>query len=173
MLREGSQGLLAILDAAVDYHKSATPFLSPDLLSQQTQAALEYRRRLTRATDERAATFEKRINNLITLFFNHISQQDNAMLMRDSSSVKAIAFITLIFLPVTTVATICGSQFFYKLDKGGIAMDPSGWVMFVVSVVLSLLLLAVWGYYTKRLEQRFARGRGSSSRAARKLKLSA
>ncbi|KAK0749677.1 hypothetical protein B0T18DRAFT_427759 [Schizothecium vesticola] len=47
------------------------------------------------------------------------------MFMRDSASVKAIAVITLVFLRVTTVATICGLQFFYNCDDGGIAMDLS------------------------------------------------
>ena len=132
------------------------------------------RRRLVRATGERAATFEKRINNLINLFFNHISQQDNAMLMRDSASVKAIAVITLVFLPVTTVATICGSQFFYNGDDGGIAMHPSGWVMFAISTALSVILLLAWGCYSQSLERRFARGRKRGSRhAARKLRFSA
>jgi len=144
------------------------------LLHRQTQTALEYRRRLVRATGERAATFEKRINNLINLFFNHISQQDNAMLMRDSASVKAIAVITLVFLPVTTVATICGSQFFYNGDDVGIAMHPSGWVMFVISTALSVILLLAWGCYAQSLERRFARGRKRGSRhAARKLRFSA
>jgi uncharacterized membrane protein len=177
MLREGSQGLLATLNAATEYHRSIASDASASeaaaLLHQQTQAALDYRRQLVQATGERAATFEKRINNLITLFFNHISQQDNAMLMRDSASVKAIAVITLVFLPVTTVATICGSQFFYSADNGGIVMDPSGWLMFAVSTVLSLILLLAWGCYAQSLERRFARGRRRSQRVARKLKFSA
>ncbi|KAK4188600.1 hypothetical protein QBC35DRAFT_382171 [Podospora australis] len=166
MLREGSQGLLATLDAVVEHHKNHS--LCPEdhdslLLYKQTQEAFRYRRRLVQSTGERAATFEKRINNLTTLFFNHISQQDNAMLMRDSSSVKAIALITLIFLPVTTVATICGSEFFYSSDTGGesrsIQMDPSGWIMFGVSSALTLLFMWLWVWYTKSLEKRFARGR--------------
>jgi hypothetical protein len=183
MLREGSEGLLATLDAVVEHHHASTvsAALTADegtqpallLLHRQTQTALEYRRRLVRATGERAATFEKRINNLINLFFNHISQQDNAMLMRDSASVKAIAVITLVFLPVTTVATICGSQFFYSGDDGRIAMDPSGWLMFAVSTALSVTLLLAWGCYAQSLERRFARGRKRGRHVARKLRFSA
>ncbi|GAB1316544.1 hypothetical protein MFIFM68171_06754 [Madurella fahalii] len=168
MLREASQGLLAILNAVVEHHASA-PLLtvsSSDFLHKQTQSAFEYRRRLVQATGERAATFEKRISNLITLFFNHITQQDNSMLMRDSSSVKGIGIITLLCLPITTVATICGSQFFYDTENPdgthSVMMDPSGWIMFAVSTVLSLALFSAWAYYTRRLEERFARGQRSN-----------
>lgn len=178
MLREASHGLLEILNAVVEHHGSALLPAAPssNLLHKQTQAAFEYRRRLVQATGERAATFEKRIGNLITLFFNHITQQDNAMLMRDSSSVKGIGIITLLCLPITTVATICGSQFFYDAENPdgshSVMMDPSGWIMFVVSTVLSLALFLAWTYYTRALEERFARGR-RSDRDGRKLVFSA
>lgn len=140
MLREGCHGLLTTVDALVEHYEEYNT-ISDVVLRDKTYEAFKYRRRLVASTSERAATFEKRINNLTTLFFNHISQQDNAMLMRDSSSVKAIAVATLVFLPVTTVATICGSQFFYTPSDGGVKMDPTAWIMFGLSAVLSLVLL--------------------------------
>ncbi|KAK4202134.1 hypothetical protein QBC40DRAFT_45837 [Triangularia verruculosa] len=158
MLREGCHGLLTTVDAIVDHYQKYSA-INNVVLRDKTYEAFKYRRRLVASTSERAATFEKRINNLTTLFFNHISQQDNAMLMRDSSSVKAIAVVTLVFLPVTTVATICGSQFFYTPADGGIQMDPTAWVMFGLSGVLSLVLLGTWRFYTQSLEQKYARGR--------------
>ncbi|KAK0747329.1 hypothetical protein B0T21DRAFT_397728 [Apiosordaria backusii] len=158
MLREGCHGLLTTVDAIVDHYQKHTT-INDVVLRNKTHEAFKYRRRLVASTSERAATFEKRINNLTTLFFNHISQQDNAMLMRDSSSVKAIAVVTLVFLPVTTVATVCGSQFFYTPSDGGIKMDPTAWIMFGLSAILSLVLLGTWRFYTQSLEHKFARGR--------------
>ncbi|KAK4180189.1 hypothetical protein QBC36DRAFT_297774 [Triangularia setosa] len=158
MLREGCHGLLTTVDAVAEHYQKYNT-VNDVVLRDKTYEAFKYRRRLVASTSERAATFEKRINNLTTLFFNHISQQDNAMLMRDSSSVKAIAVVTLVFLPVTTVATICGSQFFYTPSDGGIKMDPKAWVMFGLSAVLSLVLLGTWSFYTQSLEQKYARGR--------------
>ncbi|KAK0667896.1 hypothetical protein QBC41DRAFT_394812 [Cercophora samala] len=158
MLREGCHGLLTTVDAIVDHYQKYST-VEDAVLRDKTYEAFKYRRRLVASTSERAATFEKRINNLTTLFFNHISQQDNAMLMKDSSSVKAIAVVTLVFLPVTTVATICGSEFFHTQSNGGIKMDSTAWIMFGLSAVLSVALLGTWRFYTQSLEQKFARGR--------------
>ncbi|CAP68207.1 uncharacterized protein PODANS_7_4700 [Podospora anserina S mat+] len=158
MLREGCHGLLSTVDAIVDHYQKYST-VEDAILRDKTYEAFKYRRRLVASTSERAGTFEKRINNLTTLFFNHISQQDNAMLMRDSSSVKAIAVVTLVFLPITTVATVCGSEFFYTRSEGGIRMDPTAWIMFGLSAVLSLVLLWMWNFYTQSLEEKFARGR--------------
>lgn len=84
-------------------------------------------------------------------------------MMRDSSSLRSIAFITLIFLPITTIATVCGSSFFYMAEHNdgsqSIQMDPTAWSMFFVSGLATFILIGVWTYQLKSLQKQFTRGR--------------
>lgn len=106
-------------------------------------------------------------------FFNHVSLRDTGIMMRDSSSLRSIALITLFFLPVTTVATICGSEFFYYSSENekrtqSIHMDPAAWNMFIVSGIVTVILMGAWTLQLKRLERQFYRGRTAQPRATKK-----
>lgn len=80
--------------------------------------------------------------------------------MRDSTSLKSVALLTAFFLPITTIATICGSEFFYTSDSDEtIQMNPAGWVMFGVSGIVTAILVGAWIWQVKKLEKRFARGK--------------
>lgn len=91
------------------------------------------------------------------------------MVMRDSTSLRNIALMTLFFLPVTTVATVSGSEFFYHTEKDdgsrAIHMDPAGWIMFLVSGLTTIIMVTIWGWQVKRLNERFTRGAADLRRA--------
>jgi Mg2+ and Co2+ transporter CorA len=52
------------------------------------------------------------IPNNIFQHANLVNQADSQLITRGSSSMETIAIVTLFFLPITTVATIFGTQFF-------------------------------------------------------------
>lgn len=84
-------------------------------------------------------------------------------MMRDSSSLRSIAYLTLIFLPITTIATICGSEFFYTVDLAdgtatSVRMNQSAWVMFLISGLVTLGLMMGWKWNSDRFDRQFARG---------------
>ncbi|PYH64274.1 uncharacterized protein BO88DRAFT_491489 [Aspergillus vadensis CBS 113365] len=93
---------------------------------------------------------EKRMNNIIALSFHLVTQDGNRIMQADSSSMATIAFVTLVFLPVSTVSTIFGNQFF-NFDPVTIRISQSFWIFWVVSVPLTLLVLLVWRVITKGL----------------------
>ncbi|XRM46719.1 hypothetical protein ABZX51_009748 [Aspergillus tubingensis] len=93
---------------------------------------------------------EKRMNNIIALSFHLVTQDGNRIMQADSSSMATIAFVTLVFLPVSTVSTIFGNQFF-NFDPVTIRISQSFWIFWVVSIPLTLLVLLVWRVVTKGL----------------------
>ena len=81
--------------------------------------SLEYRKRCFQSTLLRLHSLEKRMSNVIQLSFNLVTQADSgvmkadsAVLKTDSRAMKFIAFLTLVFLPATGVASVFSTPFF-------------------------------------------------------------
>ncbi|KAF2113209.1 hypothetical protein BDV96DRAFT_119380 [Lophiotrema nucula] len=65
--------------------------------------------------------------------------------LRYGLDMRIIAAVTLIFLPGTFVATFFSIDFFdFGPDNGGAKVSKWIWVYFVVTIVLTLAVLAVW-----------------------------
>jgi uncharacterized membrane protein AbrB (regulator of aidB expression) len=98
-----------------------------------------------------------------------MSLQDSGFMIRDSTSLRNIAALTLVFLPITTIATVCGSEFFYTAkgedgNPASVKMMESGWIMFILSLFMTLGLIVVWRWNAKRIGKAFSRGAGWQSR---------
>src|SRR4051812_13141780 len=81
-------------------------------LHEQVRESLRYRRSLFNSTKLRLTSLQKRVDNMTSLAFNLVTQQDSRLMIRDSASMTIISFITVLFLPTTGVATVVGSQVF-------------------------------------------------------------
>ena len=83
----------------------------------------------------------------------------------DSSSMKAIAVLTMVFLPSTAVAvcrfpdrswkkTLINSQTIFSMgpffDSGSFAVSSNFWLYWVVSVPTTLIVLLVWQIWLRR-----------------------
>ncbi|KIW19460.1 hypothetical protein PV08_00032 [Exophiala spinifera] len=117
--------------------------------TRKTNLALHYSESLFESVDLRAISMEKRMQNVINLSFNLVAQKDSSRIKTESSSMHTIALTTLIFLPISTVASIFGSAFFDF--NGGNTEDMSlsrhFWVFWVISVPLTVAVLTVWIYF--------------------------
>lgn len=92
--------------------------------------------------------------NVIQLSFHLVTVGDSRIMMSESQSMKTIAVMTLIFMPLSTVAGIFGSQFM-KLDEDApwhIRVSQDFWLLWVIAVPLTLIVLFVWRvwYYVVR-----------------------
>ncbi|KAK5476624.1 hypothetical protein LTR55_008677 [Exophiala xenobiotica] len=117
--------------------------------ARKTNSALHYQESLFESVGLRAVSMEKRMQNVINLSFNLVAQQDSRTIKVESSSMHTIALTTLIFLPVSTVASIFGSAFF---DFGGdnqndFTWSRDFWIFWIVSVPLTLAVLTIWIYF--------------------------
>ncbi|KAM7215571.1 hypothetical protein V8F06_009038 [Rhypophila decipiens] len=96
---------------------------------------------------------------------------------RDSSQMRSIALLTMVFLPMTTVASIFSTGFFtWDADTAQGEEVVSGWiwVLVVVSVGLTLAVVGIWWWATRRERKRAFAGReihGGLKRAIRAKKM--
>ena len=131
------------------------------LVRQQLRERLQYRRSLVRATQLRLSSLQQRVANVLTLSFNLVAQQDSMAMIQDSQSMRVIAAITMVFLPITGVATVVGSQLFSVAARrqggpGDIAWDvdatPLFWVTLWIAIPLTVfvaLLAAVFHWWMR------------------------
>lgn len=118
------------------------------LIQSQLTESFLYRRTRFRSTQLRLASLQKRVDNIIALAFNLVAQQGSMAMMQDSRVMKAIAAITMVFLPTTGVATVLGSQLFsseWREDKNGwtISMTPLFWLTWWISIPLTLCVIGL------------------------------
>lgn len=138
---------------------STTTTLTSTSISSQLRSNLLYRHSLFKSTDLRLRSLSKRIDNAINLAFNMVTQQDSMVMLQDSSSMKIIAAITLLFLPTTTVATIAGSQLFLSSvneDNWLIQTSPLFRTLWSISIPLTLvvgILALAWYWWTHSEQQ--------------------
>lgn len=74
---------------------------------------------------------------------------------RDSSSMKTIAVLTLVFLPATSLASIFSmSMFNWQARPGDVVVSGYVWIYFAFAVPLTLTILAAWLLWFRRTQRR-------------------
>jgi Mg2+ and Co2+ transporter CorA len=144
-LRENCDSALATL-SGLRHHHAAVIGDHPEPAQQFTRQALEYRKTLFQSTQRRLASLDKRMANIIQLSFHLVTQGDSRLMQSESQSMKTIAVMTLIFMPLSTVAGIFGSQFI-KLDEDApfhIRVSQDFWLLWIIAVPLTVIVIVIW-----------------------------
>ena len=140
-LREGADAALLTLDLLLKQISGSTSPSNSAITPSQTRDSISHITTLFQSTKLRLHSLESRMSNIINLSFHLVTQQD-------SKSMKTIAFLTLIFLPASTVASIFGSQFFnLSLDQNGVPhfiFSHWFWIMWVIVIPVTAILVMVW-----------------------------
>ncbi|KAK3335248.1 hypothetical protein B0T19DRAFT_405905 [Cercophora scortea] len=104
---------------------------------------------------ERLSELKERLVGQITVSYNLIAQKDSKVNLtvaklqfHDSRMLKGIAFLTLLFLPSTLVATLWTTNLFQ------ISGDTNWHVYLVVSLLLTIFVFFCWGSYVRWSRQR-------------------
>ncbi|KAJ4378013.1 hypothetical protein N0V83_000843 [Neocucurbitaria cava] len=85
---------------------------------------------------------------LIQLVYATLQQEDNKVNHRYGADMRLITAITLIFLPATFVATFFSSTFWdFAPSNTGAKVSGWLWIYWVVTVVLTLMVLVVWRFF--------------------------
>ncbi|KAH6677278.1 hypothetical protein B0J14DRAFT_651165 [Halenospora varia] len=64
---------------------------------------------------------------------------------RDSSAMKTLAVLALVFLPGTFVATLHSSPFFdFKPLALGAIVSPQFWIYWAISIPLTIIVTIIW-----------------------------
>lgn len=122
-------------------------------LSQATLSKFKYQMAAFRSTQLRLSSLDKRIANVISLSFNLVTQRDSRLLKQDSNAMKAIALLTLVFLPMTGIASLFDTPFF-EVRGGVIDVALSFWVFWVITIVLTLAMIAFWLWWYRIVKRR-------------------
>ncbi|EWC45153.1 hypothetical protein DRE_06041 [Drechslerella stenobrocha 248] len=72
---------------------------------------------------------------------------------RDSSFMKTIAIITLLFLPGTFVAAVFSMSMFTWESDGSVVVSRHLWLYFAIAVPLTLVVMIIWVLWTLRGEK--------------------
>ena len=89
---------------------------------------------------------ESRMQNMANLAFNTVNQRDSRDMRADSQAMKVIAMMTMLFLPVTAVATVCGSNFVtYDQSTGRVGLAVNFGLFWAVTLPLTLIVFVAYG----------------------------
>jgi len=98
----------------------------------------------------------KLIQVQIQILYNLLAQQDNkvnieiaAATKRDSIAMKAIAIVTMVFLPGAYIATLFSMSMFNWEATDGPVLSHYFWVYWAVTVPVTILVLSIWALWSK------------------------
>lgn len=161
-LLEAAEAALLVLENMTVHHR----FLhasTTTALSNATAASLTYRKTAFQSSNLRLQSLEKRMANLISLSFNLVTQEDSQTMKNDSHAMKAIAILTLIFLPLTGIGSVFSTPFFdvdFDSKRRMLRVATSFWIFWVITLPLTILLLGSWVFwYYKTKSGRLGRER--------------
>ncbi|CBF81981.1 hypothetical protein AN5394.2 [Aspergillus nidulans FGSC A4] len=152
-LQESSDAALETVKNLHHHHKDLSPSATEEEraagnLTRRTMAQIEAEFQTVRL---RLRSLDRRMQNVIALSFHLVTQEGNELIQADSSTMATIAFVTLVFLPITTVSTIFGSQFFNTApDNASIEVSKDFWIFWVVSIPLTLAVLLGWSLWQRK-----------------------
>jgi Mg2+ and Co2+ transporter CorA len=144
-LRENCESGLATLDGLRDHHKSVIADQA-NPAQAFTKQSLKYQKTLFQSTQRRLTSLDTRIANIIQLSFHIVTQGDSRLMQSENQSMKTIAVTTLVFLPLSTVAGIFGTQFMKLDDEPGhhITVSRDFWLLWLIAVPLTFIVIVVW-----------------------------
>lgn len=154
-LSEAATAAILALDGIIQYVEKLSSGADAESLSKATISELEYRRSAFRSTQLRLSSLDKRIANVISLTFSLVTQRDSRLLMHDSNAMKGIALLTLVFLPMTGIATLFSTPFF-DVSNGRLGVATSFWVFWVITLSLTGALVAFWFWWYNNVKRRTA-----------------
>lgn len=155
-LRENFESALATLGDLRDHHNSVLGE-TPNPSQAATKQALKYQKTLLQSTQRRLESFDRRIANVIQLSFNIVTQGDSLVMLSESQSMKTIAVTTLIFLPLSTVAGVFGTEFI-TVDEGSgrhITVSPDFWLLWLIAAPLTVIVFFVWRVWYRNAKRKF------------------
>ncbi|KAK0748447.1 hypothetical protein B0T21DRAFT_356563 [Apiosordaria backusii] len=91
------------------------------------------------------------VHILLQVLYNLMQQEVARETRRDSSAMKSIALLTMIFLPATAIATIMAP--FTKIsDDDKLQVTAQFWVFWATAGPVTFVVLALWALWTQRTE---------------------
>ncbi|CAI6337111.1 unnamed protein product [Periconia digitata] len=122
----------------------------------------------------RSQSNEKRLQNEISLSYNMIALRDSGIMTRisesaklDSSDMRAIALVTMAFLPPTFISAVFSTSFFHYEPSNSNGVDDSTqwtvsghfWVYWAFAIPLTLLTMGLWLFWERARNRVWNKGK--------------
>lgn len=131
----------------------STSAVASNDLREVAISQFRYRKSAFQSTQLRLASLDKRIANVISLSFNLVTQRDSQVLKQDSNAMKAIAVLTLVFLPLTGIASLFSTPFF-QVAESHLWVSASIWIFWVITVCLTCSIVTIWVWWYRGMKER-------------------
>ncbi|KAF7195772.1 Notoamide biosynthesis cluster protein M' [Pseudocercospora fuligena] len=155
-ISEATEAAILTLDSMIAHLRShrliATLSMTDAALSHLT-----YRKLALQSTLLRVKSLEKRMANIISLSFNLVTQQDSRVMQNDSNAMKAIAVLTLIFLPLTGIGSLFSTPFFqvdFATSQKSLQVATCFWIFWVITVPLTLVMFVGWVVWYNSIKEK-------------------
>jgi Mg2+ and Co2+ transporter CorA len=131
------------------------------IASSRLRQFLDFQLSMFKSLHARSLAVEARLSNELNLAINMVAQQESAATVRiskaaqsDGAAMKAVAVVTLLFLPSTFVSTIFSMTFFsFSPDSDGHsgtwAVSDEIWLYWLFTVPLTILAMGSWIWWQR------------------------
>ena len=160
-----SETLLVAIETISNMHTQYSSFLkdrSTYASSDRLRQLLDFQKQMFKGQHARSVAIEARLKNELNLAINLVAQQESAATVRisqaarsDGAAMRAVAVVTLLFLPSTFVSTIFSTTFFAFIPSSegrpeSWAVSERFWVYWVFSVPLTVVAVSTWLWWQQR-----------------------
>jgi len=144
-LRESCDGAVNTLSNLIAYHEAYIKRinLAPEISAQDM---LKYRKTIYQSTQGRLLALDQRMANMLQLSFHLVTQRDSRIMRLEALSMKMIAVVTLLFVPLGAVAAVFGAQLINIEDEAPFRLHVSQdfWLLWVIAFPLTCLVWVIW-----------------------------
>ncbi|KAL4925371.1 uncharacterized protein BDV17DRAFT_284050 [Aspergillus undulatus] len=107
-----------------------------------------------RSLQSRTSRIASHITDTLSFKDAYIAKRQTEFMLRDSTTVRVITVVTLIYLLSTFMATLLGMNSFFEMDENRrIVVAPQFWIYIVCAIPLTAVTLCYWWYF-QRSKQR-------------------
>ncbi|KAF4637688.1 hypothetical protein G7Y89_g403 [Cudoniella acicularis] len=159
---EGLDAVLRSLECALRYHSDIEDLRKGDLaIWEAIHGSLHYRKEMFHSTRLRMLSVEQRLKNVINMAFNIGTMHDSRVMRQDSYIMKTLSILAMVFLPISTVSSIFGTQFFSTTTSpdptsstgavtSSFVVNNNIWLLWTISIPVTVALLVGWGVWIDR-----------------------
>ncbi|KAL9636455.1 MAG: hypothetical protein Q9204_002251 [Flavoplaca sp. TL-2023a] len=116
---------------------------------------------LTNGLLESTKSLESRMESILTMQATGVDISGGVLKMTteivsDSTTVRVITFVTLLYMPATFIATVLGTNLFSYSGSGphgGFRVSPQFWIFVVLAIPLTLVTIGCWFFYSQRTKK--------------------
>ncbi|KAF8851593.1 hypothetical protein BDZ45DRAFT_695785 [Acephala macrosclerotiorum] len=159
---EGLDAVLRSLECALHYHSEIEKLQEDDpAIWEAIHRCLHYRKEMFHSTRLRMLSVDQRLKNVINMAFNIGTMHDSRVMRQDSYVMKTLSILAMVFLPISTVSSIFGTQFFATTTSpdptsstGAVTtsfvVNKKIWWLWTISIPVTIVMLIGWGVWIKR-----------------------